>query len=179
MDNKTLGLALMGAAIFMVVLLFFIRAGMVASFEVQAEESIAEIGTCHADGDECPHEQMQGGQLLIFLAVAVMFGVLSLGAYLYFFERSQKEIVASLNKRETVLKKDEKLKILLMGLDSYEKKIINAVIDQDGITQQTLRLRTDIHKSKLSLMLDSLEKKGLVKRVAKGKTKQVYLKIRL
>ena len=74
---------------------------------------------------------------------------------------------------------EEKFNILLKGLNHDEKKILNAVKEQDGITQQTLRLRTDIHKSKLSIVLDGLEKKGLVTRKEKGKTKQVFLKIGL
>jgi len=64
-------------------------------------------------------------------------------------------------------------------MDADERKVITAVKEQDGITQQTLRLRTDLHKSKLSIILDGLEKKGLIKKVPKGKTKQVFLKIRL
>jgi len=36
-----------------------------------------------------------------------------------------------------------------------------------------------MHKSKLSIVLDGLEKKGLVTRKEKGKTKQVFLKINI
>jgi uncharacterized membrane protein len=74
---------------------------------------------------------------------------------------------------------EERFRLLLKGLDSEEKKVIKAVKEQDGITQHTLRLRSDLHKSKLSIVLDRLEKKGLVKRIVKGKTKQVFLKVKL
>ena len=66
---------------------------------------------------------------------------------------------------------------MLKALDPEEKTVIKAVKEQDGITQQTLRFRTDLHKSKLSLVLDGLEKKDLIRRIEQGKTKQVFLKI--
>jgi uncharacterized membrane protein len=66
-----------------------------------------------------------------------------------------------------------------MGLNEDEKKILAAVKDQDGITQHTLGLRTDMHKSKLSIIVGMLEQKGLVKREKKGKTNQVFLKVNL
>ena len=50
---------------------------------------------------------------------------------------------------------------VLAGYTDEEKKVVKAVKEQDGITQSTLRLRTDLHKSKLSIVLDGLEKKGL------------------
>ena len=68
---------------------------------------------------------------------------------------------------------------MLKGLDQDERKVIKAVKEQDGITQQTLRLRNDLHKSKLSIILDGLEKKELIVRKEKGKTKQVFLKINI
>ncbi|MAH03202.1 transcriptional regulator, partial [Candidatus Pacearchaeota archaeon] len=47
----------------------------------------------------------------------------------------------------------------------------------DGITQNILRLRTDMSKAKLSYVLQELEKRNLIKRVKKGKTLEVFLKI--
>ena len=68
---------------------------------------------------------------------------------------------------------------MLKALDKDEQKVIKAVKQQDGITQQTLRLRTDMHKSKLSIILSKLEDKNLIKKVPKGKTNKVFLKISL
>ena len=64
----------------------------------------------------------------------------------------------------------------MKGLDSFEKKAMKAVKEQDGITQNTLRIRTDMSKAKLSYVLQDLEERGLIKRVKKGKTLAVFLK---
>jgi uncharacterized membrane protein len=56
-----------------------------------------------------------------------------------------------------------------------KKKVIKAIKDKDGITQSTLRYRTDLSKAKISQILTDFEKKHLVKREEKGKTYSVYL----
>ena len=66
--------------------------------------------------------------------------------------------------------------MILKGLDNYEKKVMNAVKEQEGITQNTLRIRTDMSKAKLSYVLQDLEKRGLIKRIKKGKTLAVFFK---
>jgi len=179
MDNKILGGALIGVSMVLLILLIVIRSSLVSVVESQIDENIKVTGACHADSLDCPHERLLNMQIPIFIAMAVMIGVISLGVYLILFDKSQKEVAAALARQKRRLLDDERFSILLKGLDPEEKKVIKAVKEQDGITQQTLRLRTDLHKSKLSIVLDGLEKKGLVKRVAKGKTKQVHLKIRV
>ena len=49
--------------------------------------------------------------------------------------------------------------------------------EQEGITQNTLRFKVDMSKAKLSYVLQDLEKRGLIKRVKKGKTFEVYTKL--
>ena len=62
------------------------------------------------------------------------------------------------------------------ALNEYEQKVIKAVREQDGITQATLRIRTDLSKTKLSFILADLEKKGLISKQIKGNTNQIFLK---
>ena len=51
------------------------------------------------------------------------------------------------------------------------------VREQEGITQNTLRLRLNMSKAKLSYVLQELEKRNLIKRIKKGKTLAIYLRI--
>ena len=55
----------------------------------------------------------------------------------------------------------QKFEIILKALDSFEQKVMKAIKEQDGITQNTLRLRVDMSKAKLSYVLQELEKRGL------------------
>lgn len=103
-----------------------------------------------------------------------MFG---LGFYILFFNKSEERILRRLEDEKNQKIGDGKFNYILMALDPYEKRVLKAVKEQDGITQSTLRLRTDMSKAKLSYVLQELEKRNLVKRVKKGKTLEVFLKI--
>lgn len=171
MDNKKLGTILIIACLGFGFLIFTFNKALNAQAEASCEcEEMQESGFCPMDGRT--HWQT-------YLGVILTSAIAALGIYLIFFEKSQKAIISTLEKQKQIQKEEEKFNILLKGLDADEKKVIKAVKEQDGITQQTLRLRADIHKSKLSIILDRLEKKGLIARKEKGKTKQVFLKIQI
>ncbi len=172
MDNKKLGIALVVFCIFLAIIFF--------SFKNQIKEINRAGCTCEAmqQGGFCPAEQNNIG-IVDYISIALIFSMLALGIYLIFFEKSQKEIIKTLENQKKIQIEEEKFNILLKGLNQDEQKVIKAIKEQDGITQQTLRLRTDLHKSKLSIILDGLEKKGLIARKEKGKTKQVFLKINI
>ena len=103
-----------------------------------------------------------------------MFG---LGFYVLFFNKTEEAIMRRLEEEKNQKIGNEKFDILLKALDPYEKKVLKAVKEQEGITQSTLRLRTDMSKAKLSYVLQELEKRGIVERTKKGKTLAVYLKV--
>lgn len=103
--------------------------------------------------------------------------VFALGFYLLFFAKSEEAIVNQLKEVKEINLKEEKFNLILQGLDEYEKRAIKIIKEQDGITQNTLRLKTDMSKAKLSYVLGDLEKRGLIKRVKKGKTFANYLKL--
>lgn len=166
MNNKLLGAIL--------IITSFILVLMIYTFDKQLNEHTTSLCSCQGG---CPHEKKTSWQ--IYAGIFLTSAISALGIYLIFFEKSQKQIIQALEKQKLIKLHQEKFHILLMGLDPYEKKVIKAVKEQDGITQQTLRLRTDMHKSKLSLVLDNLEKKQLITKTPKGKTNQIHLKIAL
>lgn len=173
MDNKKLGIILLVIGILLAVSIFLVK----IKEDSLVNQFIDEEGTCYLDDGTCMHADRD---MTLYIISWIFSAILiALGLYLIFFEKSQKAIMSALEKQKQVQTEEEKFDILLKGLNQDEQKVIKAVKEQDGITQQTLRLRTDMHKSKLSIVLDGLEKKGLVSRKEKGKTKQVFLKITL
>lgn len=171
MENKKLGIMLIAACLVLGFIIFTFNSALNAQAQAScACEEMQESGLCSMDS-KTPWQT--------YLGIILISAMAALGIYLISFEKSQKAIVSTLERQKQIQLGEEKFNILLKGLNEEEKKVLNAVREQDGITQQTLRLRTDLHKSKLSIVLDGLEKKGLIKRVPKGKTNQVFLKIGL
>ena len=79
------------------------------------------------------------------------------------------------NQTSIINHENNKFSLLLRPLDDSQKKVLMAIKEQEGITQSTLRFRTDLSKSKVSQILTDFEKKNLIERKAKGKTYSVFL----
>lgn len=107
-----------------------------------------------------------------------VFGfMLALGIYILVFNKSEERILKKLEEEKENKISEEKFNLILKALDDYEKRVMKAIKEQDGITQNTLRLRTNLSKAKLSYVLQELEKRNLIKRSKKGKTLEVWLRI--
>jgi len=160
MNNKRIGLTLIVTSVAIMVILLMI---------------IIPLETAISGQDICPTKKYR---MLIFthIAIGMLFSIFSLGFYLIFFEKGTKEILKRLEEDKNKEVNNNKFEVLLSGLDEYEKNIMKAIKEQNGIEQNTLRLRTDVSNAKVSLVLTELEKRGLIKKVKKGKTFSVFLK---
>lgn len=181
MDNKKLGIIILIAALVILAVSIVVK----VNSDYIINKFISQENTCYLEDGTCLHEQ-EKSELIYYIVVWVFCaGMIALSIFLIFFEKGNKAInkiesaVSVIEKEKQAKSEEEKFEILMKGLSKEEQKVIKSVREQDGITQQTLRLRTDLHKSKLSIVLDSLEKKGLVARQHKGKTNQVFLKVKL
>ena len=83
-------------------------------------------------------------------------------------------MIKRIERQETKLTDDEKFSLILRALSDEEKQVMKEVKENQGITQSTLRIKIGMSKAKLSYVLSDLEKKGLIKRVKKGKTLAIY-----
>ncbi len=182
MDNKKLGLMIISVALLFAVIFGFFRLEL--DKNIRSRALIGPEGQCiHDPGTTCPFQQLNSLEIPTYFGIAVIVLTFALGVYILFFDKSQRilqqgqqQIVQGLKEAKGEEVKKEKFSILLKGLDDDEKKALLAVKEQDGISQATLRLRTDFSKAKLSVVLTGLEKKGLIHREKSGKTNQIYLK---
>jgi ribosomal protein S25 len=158
----------------LLVILSLIIGGILFFYNNQLIQQADEFG-CYPQTQHCiPIERTLS---INHLAIGVFSFIFALGFYLLFFSRTEKAILEKLESNNKEKFEDMKFEILMKALDPYEQKVIKAIREQEGITQSTLRIRTDMSKAKLSYVLQELEKRGIIKRVEKGKTLQIFLKI--
>jgi len=120
---------------------------------------------------------LERGLSISHIAIGIFSFILALGFYLLFFNKTEKAILKKLEEDKKKNIEDTKFHMVLKALDAYEQKVIKIVKENEGITQNTLRIKADMSKAKLSYVLQELEKRGLIKRIEKGKTLAIYLKI--
>ncbi len=137
----------------------------------------ALFGVSHVSQQEACLLSHDWPSVLSHVAIGIIFGLFSLGVYLIFFSPAEKAILSQLEEQKNKTLKEDKFALLSRGLSEEEKKVLSAVREQEGITQHTLGLRTDMHKSKLSLVLKGLEQKSLVVKRQKGKNNLVYSRL--
>lgn len=112
---------------------------------------------------------------LSHIAVGLISFIGALGIYLLFFSTSEEAILRRLEEEKNMKVEEDKFELILRAMDENERKVLKAIKEQDGITQSTLKFRTDLSKAKVSQILTDFEKKQLIKREGKGKTYSVYL----
>jgi len=112
---------------------------------------------------------------LSHVAVGLISFIAALGIYLLFFSTSEEAILRRLEEEKDNKIEQSKFELVLKAMDDNEKKVLKAIREQEGVTQSTLKYRTDLSKAKVSQILTSFEKKHLIKREARGKTYAVYL----
>jgi len=165
MENKKLGLILIIIALFV--------GGLIVYYTSLLSNQAQALG-CFPNS-EC--FAIEKGLSMSHLAIGIFSFILALGFYLLFFNKTEKAILEKLEKEKEEKIEDGKFEMLMKALDPYEQRVLKAVKEQDGITQNTLRLRIDMSKAKLSYVLQELEKRGIIKRVEKSKTLAIHLKI--
>lgn len=163
MDNKKIGLTI----IVLSIILFFILSSFMGGVENRATQaSCYENKECKSLGTALNYSH---------LGVGIMFALFSLGVYLIFFSRNEQALLDKLEKEKDNFVREDKLKIIAMMLDKNEQKVFDVIKEQEGITQNMIRFKTDLSKGSVSQILSNFEKKNLVKREPNGKTYSVYL----
>jgi len=165
MENKKLGAILMITGI--VILSVFIY------FNKEITRQGNEAG-CFSS-EKC--QQIENTLSFIHIGIGIFSFMLALGFYLIFFNKTEEHILRRLEEEKEKNISEAKFEMLLKALDPFEQKVVKIVREESGITQSTLRIKTDMSKAKLSYVLQELEKRQIIKRVKKGKTLAIYLRV--
>ena len=177
MDNKRIGFA--------IIFLGILFASILSIYALQVNhltDSLMQLsgGSCFDEQGNCIHKQssipLVIGVILVVVTLALGVYLVSLSKSTQSFESAQKNILETIRSNKKNELKEGRFNILLEGLDEDEKKVLVAIKEQDGISQSTLRYRTDLSKSKLSMVLSQLEKKNLISKVRKGKINEIFMK---
>ena len=178
MNNKNIGIIIVIISIVALIGFSYIVIQLNKVIQQNIDLAVDSEGNCAHDPEKgiCPYESKAKLSIPVYLTAAFIVSLLVFGIYLFtrkpkIIEKPKEQVRESKEER-----KEDKFNIILSALNEDEQKIMKAVREQDGITQATLRIRIDMSKTKLSLVLKDLESKNLVKKVIKGKTNQIFLK---
>jgi uncharacterized membrane protein len=176
MNQKHIGILLMIVAVLIAGFTYTAKARETAYIN----QITLEEGSCFLEDGTCLHEQSLPWYVLGWAIAGVLF---LFGSYLTFFDKTQEvltkhqvivsQALESAKKQER--EKDE-FKAYLAGFNAEEQKVLQAVKDQEGIKQSTLRYKTGLSKTGLSLILQSLEERDIISRKESGKTKEVFVR---
>lgn len=179
MNKKYIGLTIIIIGIILIVLNQTAKATQDELINVIIE---SQDGSCYInDGQTCLHGDRDYTQYIVGWVVSV--ALIILGLYLIFFDKTQElllkqnlEVSNALKEAKQHSEKKEKFEAFLAGFNEDEQKTLKAIHDQDGIQQSTLRYKTGISKSSLSLLLKNLEEREIISRKPEGKTNKVFLR---
>ena len=178
MNQKYLGIVLIIAGILVASLTYVAK--------VREDKAIgiiidAQSGSCYLADGTCLHEDRDW--TLYIIGWVVSAALIALGIYLVAVDKTHEHMMRHHHEVATALasakKEDSKKEAFTAFMSAFseeEQSVLKAIHEQEGIKQATLRYRTGTSKTGLSLMLKSLEERGIISRKQAGKTNQVYLR---
>ena len=176
MNQRVIAVTLILAAVVLAALLVVVRARSEATIDLLVE---SRGGNCYLDDGTCLHGR---DNWLYIVGGGVVAALLVLGLYLLVFDRSarllneqHREVSQALKEAKLHERQRDEFAAFLAGFTEEERKVLLAVKAQDGIKQSTLRFKTGLSKTTLSLLLKSLEERKIVSREEDGKTNKVWL----
>ncbi len=156
MENKNVGLLLIGIAIVMVIIVLIFN---------NALKNIV--------GQTCPHgpscTMYDTIRTQTYLSLSIVAVVFVIGLVIMFTKPKEKIIIKNI--------KEKKKKLNLDGLEKDEKKVIDLLLSENkAMFQSELMEKLSIGKVKATRLLDKLEAKQLIERKRRGMNNIVVLK---
>ncbi len=166
------------------IIIGILLAGLVYVVKVREDNYIKLVmkqdASCFLEDGTCLHADREIMIYVFGWSMAVV--MLLMGVYVGWIDKSQKvlaehsrKVSGALHKAKVEERKKDEFAAFLAGFSDDEKKVLLAVKEQDGIKQSTLRFRTGISKTGLSILLKDLEEREILSRKKSGKTNEVFL----
>ena len=156
MENKNVGLLMIGISAIMTIIVFIFNSAM---------KNISGL-SCNM-GPSC--SMYDNIRTQTWLSLSIIGIVLIIGFFIMFLKPKEKIIVKT--------KREKKKKLNLEGLNSNEKKVIEILQKENGaIFQSTLMEKLEIGKVGITRLLDKLEAKQLIERKRRGMNNIVVLR---
>ncbi|HIH37773.1 MarR family transcriptional regulator [Candidatus Woesearchaeota archaeon] len=141
------------------------------------DEYIDEKGTCYLTDGSCLHGDRDYTVYIVGWVIAA--SLIILGIYLIAFDKTQRLLAQqseNVSSALRVVKQKDEFLAFLSGFTEDEQKVLRLIKSQEGIKQETLRIKAGMSKTSLSLMLKELEERDIIAKKPSGKTNQVFLK---
>lgn len=176
MNRRHIGLACLLLGVLILSLTIYMKARQDALLQA----AIDQAGTCFLEDGTCLHAELWTWSFITLLFLEGAF--ILFGGYLLFLDRSeerlaqhQQAIAATLARVHEEHGKDSSFQAYLEAFTPEEQHVLKLIRKQEGIKQNTLRIKAGMSKTALSLLLKRLEGDGVVRREQDGKTNKVYL----
>jgi uncharacterized membrane protein len=156
MENKNVGLLIIGIAIVMAIIVFM--------FNSVLKEN---LGLVCSHGPSC--EMYSNLNVQTWISFSIIAIVLIIGLVLVFSKPKEKIVIKTI--------KEKKKKIDLSGLDKKEKEVVEILQKENGtMFQATLMEKLGIGKVGITRLLDKLEAKQIIERKRRGMNNIVVLR---
>lgn len=155
MENKNVGMLIIGIAIIMAILVWIFNTVLYDS-----------IGLTCSHGPSC--EMYSSLKVQTYISLSIVGVIVIIGLVILFSKPKEKIIVKKI--------KEVKKKINLAKLDKDEKRVIEVLLKENAIFQSTLMEKLEMGKVKLTRLLDKLEAKQLIERKRRGMNNVVVIK---
>jgi len=178
MKTKYVGIILIVLSLFFLVSTFTIHNEME---DIYMEQMLSfEGGSCVLANGTCIHKNpLTFLFVILYIAQSALF---LFGIFLIMVNKSYENLAQKLYDTTTQISEikkrdseDNEFRAFLKGFSDDEKKVLIEIKKKDGIWQSTLRIKTNLSKATLSIILSKLEKEGHIVKVKKGKTNEIWL----
>jgi uncharacterized membrane protein len=157
MENKQVGLLIIGIAVLLVGIIFLFKSALID----------VTTSSCSMEEEICPMYKTINQQT--YLALSIVGVLIIIGLVLIFTKPKEKIIVK--------IKKEKKKQLNLKNLDKKEIEVIQILQKENGaVFQSSLMERLGVGKVGITRLLDKLEAKQLIERKRRGMNNIVVLK---